>query len=276
MAEIIKLQYNNRTLRFPGNTGYIGYVKPPQEYDVTVVASQYGTVTAQPSRGISGTTITLSASASSGYELDYFTVNGVSILGNTFTLTGNTTVEGVFKQALEPLPHPDWSTTTVNGITVTSENVNLDDGLGGIETLSNQGYYTQVISNYYTWDAAQRIASRLPGWHILTKAEFNTFCVIGTNGEYNSSWKTASRYDWKVAGYDTLGFHAQPTGMVDNGSSGTIINKTYGCYWFDDEDDTDSTKGKRYYVGNSNNSQVTHWGSSIKGCKLCLRLVKES
>lgn len=29
MSEIIKLQFNNRTLRFPGNSGFLGYVEPP-------------------------------------------------------------------------------------------------------------------------------------------------------------------------------------------------------------------------------------------------------
>ncbi|MDR1398919.1 MAG: hypothetical protein LBJ41_03245 [Treponema sp.] len=55
-----------------------------------------GSISASPTSGTSGTTVTLSNTPSSGYALSYYTVNGTQISGNSFTLNGNVTVSAVF------------------------------------------------------------------------------------------------------------------------------------------------------------------------------------
>lgn len=82
------------------------YLGQFDRYNVTVASSEHGSVVATPTRGLIGTTITLSSTPDSGYELDYYTVNGVAIVGNTFTLTGNTTVSAVFNDPYNPLSLP--------------------------------------------------------------------------------------------------------------------------------------------------------------------------
>jgi hypothetical protein len=68
-----------------------------QTYTVTTAnAITGGTVSATPTGGSGGTTVTLSNIPDSGYILDYYTVNGTAISGNSFTLNGNVVVGAVF------------------------------------------------------------------------------------------------------------------------------------------------------------------------------------
>ncbi|MBR1809706.1 MAG: InlB B-repeat-containing protein [Paludibacteraceae bacterium] len=67
-------------------------------YDVTITQPEHGTVAADPMSGIIGTTVTLTATPADDYELDYFTVDGAKIDGNTTTMTADgITVSAVFK-----------------------------------------------------------------------------------------------------------------------------------------------------------------------------------
>lgn len=83
-------KYNNRLVTIGGK------FLSPEEYTVTVSTVQHGTITAVPMSGQYGTSVTLSSVADSGYALDYYTVNGEPILGNTFTLTGDVTIGASF------------------------------------------------------------------------------------------------------------------------------------------------------------------------------------
>lgn len=83
-------KFNNRLVTIGGK------FLSPEEYTVTVSTVQHGTVTAVPMSGLYGTSVTLSSVADSGYALDYYTVNGTPIVGNTFTLTGDVTVGASF------------------------------------------------------------------------------------------------------------------------------------------------------------------------------------
>ncbi len=83
-------KFNNRLVTIGGK------FLSPEEYTVTVSTVQHGTVTAVPMSGLYGTSVTLSSVADSGYALDYYTVNGEMIAGDTFTLTGDVTVGASF------------------------------------------------------------------------------------------------------------------------------------------------------------------------------------
>jgi|GEM_PF-2095505 len=71
-------------------------------YDVTITQPENGTIAADPMSGIIGTTVTLTATPAEDYELDYFTVGGTKIDGNTTTMVaGGIAVSAVFKQVVK-------------------------------------------------------------------------------------------------------------------------------------------------------------------------------
>jgi hypothetical protein len=64
---------------------------------VTVPINNTGIVTASPTNGTYGTTITLNNTPNDHLKFAYYTVNGSRIPENTFTLSGNATVDAVFR-----------------------------------------------------------------------------------------------------------------------------------------------------------------------------------
>ena len=75
------------------------YPDPPASYSVTCQTDGHGTLSASPSSGTAGTTITLSVSAYSGYVFDYFSISPLrTITNNQFTMpSGNVTVTAYFR-----------------------------------------------------------------------------------------------------------------------------------------------------------------------------------
>lgn len=68
-------------------------------FDISVTQPQNGTVSTNKNSAEAGETVTLSYTADSGYEFQYFTVNGVQIVGNTFTMPStDVTVSGSFEE----------------------------------------------------------------------------------------------------------------------------------------------------------------------------------
>ena len=118
-------------------------------YTVTIGTHTNGTLSASPASGVYGTTITLSGTPNSGYTLDYYTVGGSRITGNTFTLTGNTTVTAVYKSAGYPVIYQSYLdghstnqfnyTKTTNNIMLqtSSLNSNWSTYSGGLVTISS-------------------------------------------------------------------------------------------------------------------------------------------
>ena len=56
---------------------------------------------------------------------------------------------------------------TVGDYVILAENLNLDDGGGGIAVSDEHPEY----GRYYTWEAAVRIAKKIKGWHLPTVSE---------------------------------------------------------------------------------------------------------
>lgn len=94
MSKPILYLFNGKVARV-GSVA-IGYM--PKVYTVTLDTVTHGYISATPMSGTSGTTIILSNTPDSGYVLDYYTLNGVAIVGNTFSMPAeNVTVGAVFK-----------------------------------------------------------------------------------------------------------------------------------------------------------------------------------
>jgi len=78
----------------------IGHFKQ-HKYTVTVQSTN-GSVTASPSEGVHGTTVTLSNTPATGYAFDYYEVTGATLNNNTFTIGySDVTVIGHFKSAVK-------------------------------------------------------------------------------------------------------------------------------------------------------------------------------
>ena len=88
------------------------------QYAVTVSAGTGGTASASPAKAYYGDTVTVTATPSRGYELDYIEVNGLAIEGNTFSMpAAAATVKVFFKKSVYKLT---VSPTTNGSATVPS------------------------------------------------------------------------------------------------------------------------------------------------------------
>ncbi|GHV70489.1 hypothetical protein AGMMS49928_18480 [Spirochaetia bacterium] len=118
-------------------------------YDVSIATGiTGGTISASPTSGPWGTSVTLSNTPNPGYALDYYTVDGTQITGNSFILDKNVTVSAVFNQMV-------YDVSIATGITGGTVRASPESGLWGTSvTLSNTpdlGY----MFNGYTIDGGQ-------------------------------------------------------------------------------------------------------------------------
>ena len=87
----------------------VSAVFEPITYNVTIPSGiTGGSVSATPSSGPAGTSVTLSNTPASGYVFDYYIVDGGQITGSSFTLNHNVTVSAVFN------PGPNLTTPIGN------------------------------------------------------------------------------------------------------------------------------------------------------------------
>lgn len=196
---------------FNGKVGSFGNAvfgfMPAEVYSVTLDTVSHGSINAIPMSGTRGTIIELSNTPDTGYELDYFTVNGVAIVGNSFTMPAeNVTVGAVFVEE-----SPTFDEVTIGTQTWMSKNLAIDDGEGGISTQTFNYGQGDVVEHYYTWGAARRVAASVSGWHLPSKDEWNA--LISYVGANNGTM-LMSTYGWSGAtGTDDYGFAAFPAGF---------------------------------------------------------------
>ena len=124
--ELKELKINGKAVTVTGNSYTFDLVEDTtvdcsfkqKEYTVSVSSSANGTVTPSVTKGIVGTSVTLTITPNANYALDYLKVNNqnVTVSGNkyTFTIQGNTSVEYAFK-----LNAYSISVTSATGATVT-------------------------------------------------------------------------------------------------------------------------------------------------------------
>lgn len=182
------LVYSNHRITF-GNVN-VGYEYP--YVSITYSTVDHGTVSGVATAQI-GSTVTVTATPSSGYTLSYITVNGTQIAGNSFVVTGDTVVGAVFVEADE---------VTIGNQVWKKHNLAINDNGGGITVVNGEYYYTQ--------DAAIRVAATVTGWHLPSPEEFNT--LITNAGGFSG---LASTETWTYGGGDnSSGFNAQAKGGI--------------------------------------------------------------
>ena len=88
---------NGDTFIMPARNVEVSAVFTANAYSITVVQPTGGTVSASATSAAAGTTIELTATPAEGYTLDYFTLDGERINGNTFSMPArNVEVSAVF------------------------------------------------------------------------------------------------------------------------------------------------------------------------------------
>ena len=88
---------NGDTFSMPARNVEVSAVFTANAYSITVVQPANGTVSASATSATAGTTIELTATPAEGYTLDYFTLDGTRINGNTFIMPArNVEVSAVF------------------------------------------------------------------------------------------------------------------------------------------------------------------------------------
>ena len=88
---------NGNTFIMPARNVDVSAVFTANAYGITVVQPAGGTVSASATSATAGTTIELTATPAEGYTLDYFTLDGERINGNTFIMPArNVDVSAVF------------------------------------------------------------------------------------------------------------------------------------------------------------------------------------
>ena len=165
-------------------------------YTVTIGSHTNGSLSASPSSGVYGTTVTLSGTPNSGYVLDYYTVGGSRITGNTFTLSGNTTVTAVYKQAtisvlwLSRFTSGDAS----NGWATECDNIGVRLGKN-----INSSTWTNFNSRIKTL-AAGDISGIMPSTYVGTKYIRRGFGSTEIGGSFEqSAYLPTSTTKWTVA-----------------------------------------------------------------------------
>ena len=88
---------NGDTFIMPARNVEVSAVFTANAYSITVVQPTGGTVSASATSATAGTTVKLTATPAEGYTLDYFTLDGERINGNTFSMPAqNVEVSAVF------------------------------------------------------------------------------------------------------------------------------------------------------------------------------------
>ena len=88
---------NGDTFSMPARNVEVSAVFTANAYSITVVQPTGGTVSASATSATAGTSVKLTATPAEGYTLDYFTLDGERINGNTFTMPArNVEVSAVF------------------------------------------------------------------------------------------------------------------------------------------------------------------------------------
>ena len=163
------------------------------------------------------------------------------------------------EEYVEPTPPgPSFDEVTIGTQTWMSKNLAIDDGGTGITikenvTANNVNFGTQY---YYTWVAAMRIANSTPGWHLPTKAEWETL-VSYCGGDNDALDKLRSTSGWanNYNGTDDYGFGVLPVGYMWQGS-GPYDRGNMNDLWSSTED---SDTSKAYLIEMGYDKPINTW-----------------
>lgn len=229
-------------------------------YDVNLLVSEGGSVSASPLSGTSGTEITLTNTPNKGYMFVRYELTGSNLYdGNKFKIKkSDVNVRGYF-----------YPSVTIGSQIWTSKNLAIDDGQGGIYTQTVNYGLGDVVEYYYTFDAAVRVANSIPRWHLPSKAEWDT--LFSTAGSSNGVM-LRSTYGWTNGnGTDDYGFAALPAGQREIDGSSYVYFGTIARFWTS----TGNNASNSYYSSIYRSSSPST-ASAGKDYGFSVRLIKDT
>jgi uncharacterized protein (TIGR02145 family) len=155
-----------------------------------------------------------------------------------------------------------------------AENLQYDDGSGGVYAYSDTESNVATYGRLYTWDAAVRVAASIDGWHLPTDGEWTVLInYLGGSALAGGKLKEVGTEHWLTpneGATDSFDYTALPAGRRNNfGVYSNITN--YGYWWSATE--TDATNAW-YYTAyyNDNNSRRVEF---FKSYAYSARLIKD-
>lgn len=144
-----------------------------------------------------------------------------------------------------------------------NKNLAIDDGGDGITINQETG------EHYYTWDAANRVAEKIKGWHLPTIAEWDFLAANAGGREVcGAKLKATSGWDDDGNGTDDFSFSALPAG----GYGGSFNDLgSYAYFWTATENNSSNAYYRYFGTGASMYSL-----NDDKYYQYSVRLVKDS
>ena len=192
---------------------------------------------------------------------------------NILTIGGNRLEGGPLTPPTPPTPSDE---VTIGTQTWKSVNLAVDDGQGGITVVNNVtangvNFGTQY---YYTWAAAVRVASSISGWHLPSKAEFETLqTYAGGSSVAGGKLKSTSGWNSGLNGTDDYSFNGIPVGYIDSSES-SVPDEFFGsrsAFWTSTT--YSSSKSYRCYFSTGTSMYINNFANTSL---FSVRLVKDT
>ncbi len=173
---------NGNTFIMPARNVEVSAVFTTNAYSITVVQPAGGSVAASATSATAGTTVKLTANPAEGYTLDYFTLDGERINGDTFTMPArNVDVSAVFTANA-------YSITVVQptGGTVSASKLSAFFGEAvELTAVPDEGY---ELSHYVVNGAANNGSSfTMPAHDVMVTAVFTKVAEPSVNLALNAT-----------------------------------------------------------------------------------------
>ena len=202
------LTVGNKKIDMHGSTIVREWIPP--KYAINITQVEGCTITSNYEEAESGTLVTLSYTTDTGYLLQNFTLNGTAIVGNSFTMPAeDATISAVVEAATLP------SRQIGNRIWATND-LDIDDGGSGI--LKSGGI------TFYSYAAAERIASQYPGWRIPTQEDWRDLIKTIVPSATGSTQRFVASALYGLGG---IGFNLKPDGFYYNYTANPRYNMHY-------------------------------------------------
>ena len=146
-----------------------------------------------------------------------------------------------------------------------TKNLDIDDGEGGITKNPDHPEY----GCYYTWEAAKRIADKIPGWHLPTMWEWDILAAMaGGSDVAGKNLKSKNCWEPDAAGEDVFGFAARPAGYYAACFTGVGSN----AYFWTASEINSTCAFYRYFCTDASMYSYSHY----KYRQYSVRLVKDA
>lgn len=194
------------------------------------------------------------------------------IINNKSLKVGNKWLNPVESPTPTP-PGPTFDEVTIGTQTWMASNLAIDDGGEGIVhfdnvTANGVNFGTQY---FYTWEAANRIANNIVGWHLPSMSELQTLEAAIGGEECGNKLKSTTGWSNNGNGTDDYGFGVYPVGYMYSGDPDLYLTGEAVHYWLSDLNN--SSSARQFYFETS----IYVWldvGDITN--KYCVRLIKDT